>query len=94
MLRDSEFHQYARQNPVEVLFAAGYLFMVFCYNLPVFARGSFPRFAIPALPVVYVALSRWIPHDRRILYALACVMSVLAAASALGIRNVLHAFIH
>jgi hypothetical protein len=89
MFRDSAFGEYARKNPAEVLFAALYLLMVFCYNYPVFARSNFARFAIPALPIVFLALSRWMPNDRRVLWVLGCVTPVLAAASALGIRNVI-----
>jgi hypothetical protein len=90
MFRDSAFREYARKNPAEVLFAALYLLMVFCYNYPVFARSNFARFAIPALPIVFLALAKWMPTDRRVLWTLACVTPILAAASALGIRNVIH----
>ena len=88
MSLDPKFRDYANNNPVEVLFAALYLLAVFCYNYPVFARSNFARFAIPALPIIFVALSRWVPQDRRILWGLGVVSPVLAAASALGIRNV------
>jgi hypothetical protein len=90
MSLDPKFRDYAKNNPVEVLFAALYLLAVFCYNYPVFARSNFARFAIPALPIIFVALSRWMPQDRRILWGLGVVSPVLAAASALGIRNVVH----
>ena len=90
MSLDSKFRDYASNNPVEVLFAALYLLAVFCYNYPVFARSNFARFAIPALPIIFVALSRWVPQDRRILWGLGIVSPVLAAASALGIQNVAH----
>jgi hypothetical protein len=56
----------------------------------VWARGNFARFAIPIIPFVLLALGRWIPKDRRILWALAPVTAVLAASSAIGIRNVIH----
>ena len=94
MVFDATFRDYAKQNPVEVLFAAMYLLAVFCYNYPAFARSNFARFAIPSLPIVYVALSRWMPQDRRILWALGTISPVLAAASALGIRNVFHALLN
>ena len=57
-------------------------------NYPHWARGSFPRFAIPILPFIYLALERWLPKDKRFLWALGIVTSFLAPASALGIRNV------
>lgn len=93
MLFDASFRNYAKRNPVEALFAGMYLIAVFCYNYPVYAHSNFARFAIPALPIVYLALSRWAPQDRRILWALSAVSPVLAAASAIGIRNVVHALL-
>jgi hypothetical protein len=83
------YRAYARKFPVEAIFAGAYLFAVFCYNYPYWARGTFPRFAIPAVPFVLLALLRWIPKDRRLLWAMTVVMPVLAAASAIGIQNVL-----
>jgi hypothetical protein len=88
MFFDSNFGDYARNNPVEILFAVPFLFMVFCYNLPVFARSNFARFVIPVLPIVFAALSKWMPRDRRILWALGFLCPILAAASAIGIKNV------
>jgi hypothetical protein len=90
MFREALFRNYARDNPVEVLFVAPYLLLVLCYNYPVFARTNFARFVIPVLPIVFLALSRWTPRDRRILWICGVVMPVLAAASALGITNVIH----
>jgi hypothetical protein len=87
---DPQFRDYAKTYPVEVTFAVLYLFAVFCYNYPVYARSNFARFSVPALPIIFVALSRWLPRDRRILWGLAVVNPALAAASAIGIRNVGH----
>jgi len=89
MLRDQAFRAYARQHATEVLFAVPYLVLVYCYNYPVFARSNFARFAIPALPFVYLALSKWIPRDRRVLWTLGIVCPALAAASAIGIQHVI-----
>ncbi len=91
MLRDEAFRTYARQHATEVLFAVPYLVLVYCYNYPVFARSNFARFAIPALPFIYLALSRWIPRDRRILWTLGVLCPAMAAASAIGIRHVIAA---
>ena len=90
MLRTEYFRSYARAHPPEIIFAAPYLLSLYCYNYPGWARGSFARFAIPIIPFVFLALSRWIPKDRRILWALAPITAVLAASSAVGIRNVMH----
>jgi hypothetical protein len=89
MLKNSDFHRYAKENPVEVGFALPYMLLIFCYNYPVFARSNFPRFIIPALPMVFVALDNWLPRNRTVIWALGVAMPILAALSALGIRNVI-----
>lgn len=89
MLFKAEFREYARRYPAEVLFAAAYLAMIFSYNYNRWARVSFARFAIPVIPVVLFALKAWVPKQRWVVWGIGCVSPVLAAASALGIRNVL-----
>jgi len=88
MLATEQFRNYAREHVPEMVFVAPYLLSLYCYNYPYWARGSFPRFAIPILPFVFLALERWLPKDRRLLWALAPVTAVLAASSVLGIANV------
>jgi hypothetical protein len=88
MLTTEQFRTYARHHVPEMIFAAPYILSLYCYNYPYWARGAFPRFAIPIIPFVYLALQRWLPKDRRILWVLAPVMAVLAASSALGVANV------
>jgi hypothetical protein len=90
MLWTQHFRTYAREHVPEIVFAAPYLLSLYCYNYPVWARGNFPRFAIPIIPFVLLALGRWLPKDRRMLWVLAPVTALLAASSALGIRNVVH----
>jgi hypothetical protein len=90
MLRSSEFRAYCRTNSVEALFLIPYLWCLYAYNYPAWARSNFARFAIPVLPFVLLALYRWLPKDRRLLWGLGIVMPLLAASSALGIINVLH----
>lgn len=90
MAKKTEFHRYTKEHPVEILFALPYTLLIFCYNYPVFARSNFPRFIIPVLPIVFVALATWLPRNRRVIWALGAVMPTLAALSALGIRNVIH----
>lgn len=91
MFLKDDFREYARRYPAEVLFAATYLLTIFSYNYNRWARGSFARFAIPVIPVVLFALKSWVPKQRWVVWGFACVSPVLAAASALGIRNVLQA---
>jgi hypothetical protein len=85
-----KFREYAKSFPVEVLFAAPYLLMIYAYNYPVFARTNFARFAIPVIPFLLVALQALIPRNRYFLGAIAFVSPILAAISALGLNNVLH----
>ncbi len=88
-LRSRRYRAYAREFPAENIFAALYLFSIYCYNYPSWARGSFPRFAIPVVPFVLFAILPRIPKDRRLLWVLAFLMSALAAISAIGLRMVL-----
>ncbi len=77
-----------QERPAELVFAVIYFVFLYTYNSPHWARTTFPRFAIPIVPFVLVALERWIPKDRRLLWCGAAVSSILAASSALGVRNV------
>jgi hypothetical protein len=88
MIWSKKFRTYARAHPVEILFAVPYICCLYTYNYPHWARGNFQRFAIPILPLVLIALYRWIPKDRRLLWGLCVLMSALAAASAIGLSNV------
>jgi len=91
MVRSGEFRAYCRDHLVEAAFLVPYLWCLFTYNYPYWARGNFARFAIPILPFVLLALRRWIPRDRRVLWTMGVICSLLAASSALGIVNVVHA---
>jgi hypothetical protein len=88
MVRDLKFRNYARSHLVETIFLIPYLWTLYAYNYPHWARGNFARFAIPILPFALLALYRWVPKDRRILWGIAVLSSILAAASAIGINNV------
>ena len=94
MARSTEFRSYSRSHLVETIFLVPYLWTLYTYNYPHWARGNFARFAIPIVPFALLALYRWIPKDRRIQWGLAVVSSILAAASAIGIVNVAQALRH
>jgi hypothetical protein len=97
MATTARFRQWAKEHPVEIVFTALYLLFIFSYNFPYWARGNFPRFAIPVVPFVLLALDRWIPKDRRLVWVLAALTPALAAVSAVGLSNVigrLHAVAH
>jgi hypothetical protein len=88
MMFSSRFRKYAKAYPNEAIFCGLYLLVVFCYDYLIWARGTFIRFSIPALPFVFYALLRFLPKDRRILWCLSVVGAVLATLSAVGVRNV------
>ncbi|MFZ3263884.1 MAG: hypothetical protein WA172_07780 [Terriglobales bacterium] len=90
MATSKTFRSYCRSHPVEAIFLAPYLWCLFTYNYPYWARSNFARFAIAILPFVLLALYRWIPKDRRVLWGLGVAAPALAASSALGVVNVVH----
>jgi len=90
MLVRPSLREYRRSHPVEMLFVAGYLLAICSYNFPYWARGTFPRFVIPIIPFVVLALLPWIPKSRYLLWFLSLVTPVLAAFSAVGLVNVIH----
>lgn len=94
MVKSREFRDYCRAHLVEAIFLVGYLWCLFTYNYPAWARSNFERFAIPILPFVLLALRRWIPEDRRMVWVLGIVSPILAASSALGVSNVVHLLRH
>lgn len=77
-------------SAAELWFAAGYFLMICAYNLPTFARGSFARFAIPVIPFALIGWMPWIPKSRILIRVLAVATPIFAAASSVGIVNVLH----
>jgi len=89
MIGTERFRNYGRTHLAEILFAAPYLAFLFMYNSSFWARSNFPRFVIPVIPFVLFALDKWIPKDRRLMWSLGLGVSVLAASSALGIRNIM-----
>jgi len=88
MFARKSFREYLKKNVAEAIFVTLYTLSVYTYNAPVFARGTFPRFAIPILPYVCMALLPWIPKDKRLLLFLTSLAAVLAAVSALGVHNI------
>ncbi|MGA9643799.1 MAG: hypothetical protein WBQ72_20545 [Terriglobales bacterium] len=94
MIGSRDFRAYCRSHPVELIFLAPYLWCLFTYNYPYWARGNFARFAIPILPFVLLALYCWIPKRRILLWTVAVSSAALAAISALGVVNFLQMLRH
>lgn len=89
MMFSNTFRKYARTYPAEVIFCGLYLLAIFSYDYLIWARSSFIRFSIPALPFVFFALLRFLPKDRRLLWFLSLAGGVLAMFSAVGVKNVI-----
>lgn len=88
MMFSNSFRKYATTYPNEAVFCGLYLLATFSYDYLIWARSSFMRFSIPALPFVFLALLRFLPRDRRVFWCLSVATSVLAMLSAVGIKNV------
>jgi hypothetical protein len=73
MLFRKNLREYWKAYRVEAFFAAGYLLAICSYNFPYWARGTFPRFAIPTIPFVVLALLPWMPKSRYLLWFLSFV---------------------
>lgn len=89
MMFSSHFRAYAKAHPNEAIFCAFYLLALFSYDYLIWARSNFMRFSIPLLPFIFFACLPWLPKDRRIFWGLSVVSPVLAALSAVGVRNVI-----
>jgi hypothetical protein len=83
MFRSRRFREYARNHLVEAIFCALYIGLLFTYNSP-WARIAFPRYVIPVIPFMVLALLPWIPKDRRLLWAFGILSAILSAAETYG----------
>jgi drug/metabolite transporter (DMT)-like permease len=60
--------------------------LLFTYNSP-WARIAFPRYVIPVIPFIFVALLPWLPKDRRFLWAFGLLSAFLSAAETYGFTS-------
>lgn len=86
-IRSGKFQDYAKAHTAEACFVLVYCIALYTYNPPGWARTSFPRYALPMLPFALFFLRRYIPTNRKVVWALAVITPSLAAASAVGIRQ-------
>ena len=86
-IRSGEFQHYAKNHTAEACFVLLYCLALYTYDAPGWSRSNFPRFAIPVLPWLLVFLKRYLPTNRKVLWALAVIAPCLAPASAVGIRQ-------
>jgi hypothetical protein len=64
-----------------------YLVAIFCYDYLRWARGSFIRFSIPALPFVFYALIGWSPKNRQVALVFDRGCADAGRLLAVGVRN-------
>lgn len=81
---------YRKAFPTELLFVTLYLGFLFTYNSSYWSFAEFPRFVIPAVPMLLVGVRSYLPEKRAVIWALAAVCAVLSALSAIGIHNLHH----
>ncbi len=86
-IRSGEFQHYAKIHTAEACFVFLYCLALYTYNAPGWSRSQFPRFALPMLPWALFFLKRYVPTNRKVVWALAVITPSLAAASAVGIRQ-------
>jgi hypothetical protein len=86
-IRSGEFQRYTKIHTAEACSVALYCLALYTYNAPNWSRSQFPRFALPVLPWALFFLKRYLPANRKVVWALAVITPSLAAASAVGIRQ-------
>lgn len=87
MIGTKSFRRFAREHLMEATFAALYLAVLFSYNSPRWNWAEFPRFVVPVIPFLLIALNRWLPKHRVLLWSVGTASALLAAASAINVRN-------
>jgi len=93
-VRTGELASCATKYPAETCFVCLYALALYTYNASGWSRADFPRFAIPMLPWTLFFLRRYLPTSRWVVGALTVVSPALAAAQAVGIRNVMGLLMH
>jgi hypothetical protein len=88
MIATRRFRRFAAAHKVEATFAALFAVFVFSYNSD-WGFLEFARYVLPLVPLALFALETFLPRDRRLLWVIAPVSAMLAAASALNARYVL-----
>ena len=83
--KNESFQKYNRQYPAEVFFCALYLLFLFTYNAARWWWYIYPRYIIPVLPFLYFALLPWVYKDRRFIWVIGALFSVLGGASSINV---------
>ncbi len=67
-----------RAYPAEWLFGGLYLASFFCFPAW-WIEGEYPRYLVPVIPMLLVALRPWLPEDRRLFWVIGLLSVTLAA---------------
>lgn len=94
LIARSAFRHEIKQPSNEWLFASLYIAFLLCYHSLHWARAEFPRFVIPAMPLLLFAFDRWLPKSRVAVYSLCILSPILAAFSTVGLQNVIATLHH
>jgi hypothetical protein len=87
MIGTERFRQFARKHRMETIFAFLYLIVLFSYNSPRWNWAEFPRFVVPIIPFLLIALSNGLPKHRVVLWGAGALSALLAGASAINVRH-------
>jgi hypothetical protein len=91
MAASRSFRRYAREYPMEALFAGMYALFLFSYNGGIWEWTHFPRFALPLLPFVLLAFQNRLPSDRRLILGAALASTVCVVLPRIGVSHATHA---
>jgi len=74
-----------RSYPAEYFFFILYLGFIITYSSPSWYWEIYPRYIIPILPILYFAFIPWIYKDKRVIWSISVVSSILAGASSISV---------
>jgi hypothetical protein len=67
-----------REHPVEWIFGAIYIASFFFFPAW-WIEGEYPRYLVPVIPMLLIALRPWLPSDRRLIWTVGLLSVTLAA---------------
>ena len=85
LLKNKEIKESQRSYPAEYFFFILYLGFIITYSSPAWYWEIYPRYIIPILPILYFAFIPWIYKDKRVIWSISVVSSILAGASSISV---------
>jgi hypothetical protein len=74
-----------RSYPAEYFFFILYLGFIITYSSPAWYWEIYPRYIIPILPILYFGFIPWIYKDKRVIWFISVVSSILGGASSISV---------